>query len=77
MPKGPPRNVLDYCIAKVGIRKGMRVATFIAQWTIAQQALGHAPTAEEAAGWWKESPATWYRRLGDFHDVLVRRATRR
>ncbi len=70
MPKGPPRNVLDYAVAKGGIRKGMRVGTFIAQWTIAQDALGFEPTAEQAAQWWKESVATWYRRLEDFRSIF-------
>jgi len=63
-------TVLEYAIAKGGIRKGMRCATFIAQWTIAQQALGYEPTAEQAAKWWKESVSTWYRRREDFQQIF-------
>lgn len=70
MPKRAPRNLLDYLIARAGIRRGMRIATFIAQWTMAQQALGHEPSVDEAAAWWKESRATWYRRLDEFRGIF-------
>lgn len=70
MPRKPPTTLLDYLIAAGGIRKGMRVATFVAQWTIAQRELGREPTLEEAAAWWKEEARTWYRRLGEFRELL-------
>ena len=57
-------------MAKGGIRKGLRVCTFIAQWTIAQQQLGHEPTTEEAAAWWREPERTWYDRLREFREVF-------
>lgn len=59
-------TVLDVAVNRLGLRKGMQVGTFIAQWTIAQQDLGREPTLEEAADWWRESHATWYRRQVDF-----------
>jgi hypothetical protein len=62
--------VLEVAVAKGGIRKGTRVAAFIGQWTIAQQQLGHEPTTEEAAAWWKESERTWYRRLDEFREIF-------
>lgn len=43
---------------------------FIEQWTIAQKALGHEPTVIEAADWWKESHATWFRRQGEFREIF-------
>lgn len=57
-------------MAKGGIRKGLRVCTFIGQWTIAQHQLGHEPTTEEAAAWWKEAERTWYDRLREFREIF-------
>lgn len=70
MPRKPPTTLLDYLIAAGGIRKGMRVATFVAQWTIAQSALEREPSVDEAAAWWKEERRTWYRRLAEFRELL-------
>ena len=61
---------MEVAVAKGGIRKGLRVCTFIAQWTIAQQQLGHEPTLEEAADWWKEAHSTWYLRQAEFREVF-------
>lgn len=52
------------------MRKGMRTAAAVVQWTIAQQDLGHEPTVEEVAAWWKESRATWFRRQADFRELF-------
>lgn len=62
--------MIEVAVAKGGIRKGLRVCTFIAQWTIAQQQLGHEPTLEEACAWWKEPERTWFRRLAEFREVF-------
>lgn len=63
-------TVIEVAVRKGGIRKGLRVTTFIAQWTIAQQQLGHEPTTEEAAAWWKEPERTWYDRLREFREIF-------
>jgi hypothetical protein len=68
--KREPRTVLEVSISIAGYRKGLRVAMFIEQWTIAQRDLGHVPTLEEAAAWWKESERTWYHRLAEFREVF-------
>jgi hypothetical protein len=74
MGKRPPKTVLEIAVAKGGIRKGLRVCTFIAQWTIAQQQLqqdlGRVPTLEEAAAWWKEPQRTWFHRQAEFREVF-------
>jgi hypothetical protein len=62
--------VLDIAIAVGGLRKGMRVSMYIAQWTIAQQQIGRVPTVEEAADWWKESHRTWWRRQAEFLEIF-------
>lgn len=70
MRKRPPQTVMEIAIAVGGIRKGLRVCTFVAQWTIAQQQLGHVPTVDEAATWWKEPRATWFLRLSEFREIF-------
>lgn len=70
MAKRPATTVLEVAIARGGYRRGLRVLTFIEQWTIAQVKLGHEPSVAEAADWWKESHATWFRRLDDFRHVF-------
>lgn len=64
-----PRSLLEQCVAGGGAMKGMRVATFIVQWAIAQSVLGPGMTLEQAARWWRENERTWYRRLKDFRSV--------
>lgn len=70
MAKRPPSTVLEVAIAKGGYAKGFRVAMYIEQWTIAQRALGHVPTVDEAAAWWKESRRTWFHRQAEFREVF-------
>jgi hypothetical protein len=62
--------VLEVAIAKGGYRKGFRVVMYIEQWTIAQRALGHEPTVEEAAAWWKEPRRTWFHRQAEFREIF-------
>lgn len=70
MPRREPRSILELAISIGGYRKGFRVVTFIEQWTIAQNALGHEPTVIEAADWWHESQATWFRRQVEFREIF-------
>jgi hypothetical protein len=70
MRNRPPRNVLDYCIAKGGLRVGLQVATFIVAWSMAQAELGESMTLEDAADWWREAHRTWYRRLSDYRRLF-------
>jgi len=64
------RTVLDYAVAQVGLRRGTRVGLFIAQWLIAQKALGYEPTVDQAADWWRENRATWFRRQAEFREAF-------
>lgn len=62
----PARTVLEVCVARCGPLKGGRVAAFIAQWTMASQALGRPITIEDYAEWWLESERTVYRQQARF-----------
>jgi hypothetical protein len=61
---------MEIAVDRVGQRKTPRVLSFILQWQIARDALGHDPTIEEYAAWWKESRATAYRHLSLFREAF-------
>ena len=46
---------------RVGLRKAMKVLAYMTAWAHVRDDIGHDPTAEEFAAWWKESAATAYR----------------
>jgi hypothetical protein len=66
-PDGTP--LLELAAKRVGLRKAMKVLSFMVAWDHARDRLGHEPTIEEYSDWWKESPATAYR-----HQALFRQA---
>jgi hypothetical protein len=69
--KREPRTVADHTYARTrSFRASYRLGLFVAQWTIAQAALGHEPNALACSEWWEESTATWYRRLDEFRSVF-------
>lgn len=63
-------EVLALCVNKGGYRRGRRVAQFIAEWELAVRDHGRGLSAEEFARWWRESPATAYRRLAEFRELF-------
>jgi hypothetical protein len=68
--KPPAKTVIEVCIARGGIVKGARAQAFIAQWTIASQAVGHPITLEEYRDWWRMSHGTAYREQARFREVF-------
>lgn len=70
MKKREARTVMEVCQARAGVLKGARVCAFIAQWTMASQALGKAITLDEYRDWWKESERTAYRHRREFRAVF-------
>jgi hypothetical protein len=63
-------EVLTLCVNRGGYRHGRRVAQFIAEWELAVRSIGRNITAEEFGAWWKDSPATAYRRLAEFRQLF-------
>jgi hypothetical protein len=51
------------------LRKARKVAQFIAEWELVVRDQGGAITVEEFGKWWRESPATVYRRLSQFREL--------
>jgi len=67
----PARTLLEVCIARGGYLRGARVAEFVIEWTIAADDLGHQPSANEFAHWWRDrSERTTWRRLAQFKQVF-------
>jgi hypothetical protein len=69
MPKRQPREartLLEVCVARAGLRKGALIAEYIIEWTLCTADVGHEPSANEVAQWWKASERTAWRRLAAF-----------
>ena len=63
--------MVEVLVARVGIRKALKVLTFIVSWGIAYESLGHAPESiEEYAAWWRESRAKSFRDQQLFREAL-------
>jgi hypothetical protein len=71
----PARTVVELCIARGGVMKGARVQAFIAQWTMASQALGKPITLEEYREWWRVSHGSAYREQARFRELFPELAT--
>lgn len=72
---GLPRSLAQIAIGKKGVIKGSRVLAFILCWGIAEEALGHPPTVEEYADWWKESRSTAFREQARFRECFPQETT--
>ena len=57
-------------MARVGIRRGAKVLAFMIAWDLVRQELGHEPSVEEYAEWWRTSIRTAYREQALFRDAF-------
>lgn len=63
-------SVLEVCLARGGMMKGTRVATYIVQWSMCGHDLGREPGMEEFVQWWGEPRSTVYRQQQEFREVF-------
>lgn len=70
MSPRPPRTLLEVCVARGGVLKGGRVASFIACWAIASKSVGHEITLDEYRDWWAESERTAFRYQANFRAMF-------
>jgi hypothetical protein len=63
-------TLIEVCVAKVGMKKGARVASFVQQWYMAEQSAGRELSVKEFSQQTGMTLATTYRRLGDFREVF-------
>jgi hypothetical protein len=52
------RTLLEFCVAKQGVRRGATTAGRVVQYAIAAADLGHVPTNDEYCEWWACSERT-------------------
>lgn len=69
MPNRNP-SLLQIAHKRMGFLKGTRVVAFIVSWAVAEEALGHPPSLEEYADWWKESRSTAFREQARFRECF-------
>ena len=65
-----PRTLIDIAVARGGIIKGPRAISMIFGWFVAEEMLGHPPTLEEYADWWRLSRATAFREQAAFRECF-------
>ncbi len=65
------QSLLELCVARAGLRKGMRVCSFIIEWAICAGALGREPTVVEFIAWWKCPTRTGWHRLAEFRATFA------
>ncbi len=64
------QSLLELCVGRGGLRKGMRVCSFIIEWAICSGALGREPTVVEFIAWWKAKDRTVWLRLAEFRGIF-------
>jgi len=65
----PGTQLVVFLVGKVGMKKAIKVATFLVQWGIVARRKGREPTVAEYQVYWSESQATYYRDLARFRKV--------
>jgi hypothetical protein len=63
-------TLLDVARHRVGLRKALKVLTYMLAWQIVRDELGHEPTVDEYSRWWKEGRATAFRAQGLFREAF-------
>jgi hypothetical protein len=62
--------LLEAAVRAVGIRKGIKVASYAAEWALVANKLGRAPAAWEVGAEWGWSPAASYRRQAEWREAF-------
>jgi len=65
-----PPTWLEVAIAGAGLRTAIKATTWAYEWAVTREALGHEPSVEEVADWWKQSHRTAYRDQAEFRKAF-------
>lgn len=68
--RNKPQTWLEVAILNAGLRTAVKAALWAHQWAVAREALGHEPTAEEVAEWWKQPERSAYRDQAAFRKAF-------
>jgi hypothetical protein len=66
---------MRHLIEQGGLRRGLKVMSFIVAWGVASEDLGREITIEEYGEWWKVSRSSAFREQALFREVLGDRYT--
>lgn len=64
-----PKTLMLYLVSNVGMRKAIKIASFVVAWGKATNALGGEPNFREYTEFWKQSEDRTYKELRLFHEV--------
>lgn len=65
-----PVTWLEVAVRNAGMRKAMTAVSWAHTWAIAREALGHDPTVEEVADWWKMPRRSAFREQAIFREAF-------
>jgi hypothetical protein len=70
--QGPGRQVtwMEVAAKNAGIRRGISGLGWAYAWAVARESLGHDPSVEEVADWWRQSHRTAYRNQAAFRKAF-------
>jgi len=68
-------TLLELCVDRGGLLKGMRICSFIIEWSMCAGALGREPLVVEFRDWWKANDRSTWRRLAEFREMFDTDAT--
>jgi len=72
MPKKErgPVTWLEVAIGTAGIRKAVKGFTWAYTWAVVREAVGHDPSVDEVAEWWRASSRSVYRDQAAFRECF-------
>lgn len=70
LKKRPARTWLEVAVARAGLRTGIRAMTWAYEWGVTREAVGHEPTVEEVAEYWKLTRRTAFREQASFREAF-------
>lgn len=65
-----PATWLEVAVARAGMRTAVKAITWAYEWAVTREAVGHEPTADEVAEWWKLSRRTAFREQAAFREAF-------
>ena len=69
-PTQRPPTWLEVAVGTGGFRKGIKALVWAQVWGIARAGLGHDPSVDEVADWWRASRRTTFREQAAFRECF-------
>lgn len=69
-PKGRPVTWIELAVRRGGFRKALKALMWANQWAVVREELGHDPSADEVADWWKAPRRSAFREQAAFRECF-------